>query len=96
MKLVEIIYGPETSVETVQRLEAVGEKAGKVTIRVKDAPGKYGFVANRIYYAAVAEARKILEEGVASEDDINKAMVYGFNWPVGPLAMTAGARSGWK
>ncbi len=96
MKLVEIIYTAETSEETVRRLEAVGEKAGKVTIRVKDAPGKYGFVANRIYYAAVAEARKILEEGVATEDDINKAMVYGFNWPVGPLAMTAGARSGWK
>jgi 3-hydroxyacyl-CoA dehydrogenase len=96
MKLVEIIRTPETSEETVRRLEAVGDKAGKVTIRVKDAPGRYGFVANRIYYAAVAEARKILEEGTASEDDINKAMVYGFNWPVGPLAMTAGARSGWK
>jgi 3-hydroxyacyl-CoA dehydrogenase len=96
MKLVEIISTPETSEETVRRLEAVGDKAGKVTIRVKDAPGRYGFVANRIYYAAVAEARKILEEGTASEDDINKAMVYGFNWPVGPLAMTAGARSGWK
>ncbi|MGA2284956.1 MAG: 3-hydroxyacyl-CoA dehydrogenase family protein [Dehalococcoidia bacterium] len=96
MKLVEVIHGPGTSEETVRRLEAVAEKAGKVPIRVKDAPGKYGFVANRIYYAAVAEARKILEEGVASEDDINKAMVYGFNWPVGPLAMTAGARSGWK
>jgi 3-hydroxybutyryl-CoA dehydrogenase/3-hydroxyacyl-CoA dehydrogenase len=96
MKLVEIIYTLETSEKTVRRLQAVGEKAGKVTIRVKDAPGKYGFVANRIYYAAVAEARKILEEGVATEDDINKAMVYGFNWPVGPLAMTAGARSGWK
>ncbi len=96
MKLVEVIYGPETSQETVRKLETVGQKAGKMTIRVKDAPGKYGFVANRIYYAAVAEARKILEEGVASEEDINNAMVYGFNWPVGPLAMTAGARSGWK
>jgi 3-hydroxyacyl-CoA dehydrogenase len=95
MKLVEVIYSPETSEETVACIEAAGTKAGKVTIRVKDAPGKYGFIANRIYYAAVAEARKILEEGIASADDINKAMVYGFNWPVGPLAMSAGARSGW-
>ena len=77
-------------------LEAVGERAGKVTIRVKDSPGNYGFVANRIYFAAVAEARKVLEEGIASADDINKAMMYGFNWPVGPLAMGAGARTGWQ
>ena len=95
MKLVEVIYSPETSEETIACIEAAGTKAGKVTIRVKDAPGKYGFVANRIYFAAVAEARKVLEEGIASADDINKAMVYGFNWPVGPLAMSAGARSGW-
>jgi 3-hydroxybutyryl-CoA dehydrogenase len=95
MKLVEVISSPETSEDTVASIEAAGQKAGKVTIRVKDAPGKYGFIANRIYYAAVAEARKILEEEIASADDINKAMVYGFNWPVGPLAMSAGARSGW-
>lgn len=96
MKLIEIIYAPETSEETVAVLEAVGERAGKVTIRVKDSPGNYGFVANRIYFAAVAEARKVLEEGIASADDINKAMMYGFNWPVGPLAMGAGARTGWQ
>jgi 3-hydroxybutyryl-CoA dehydrogenase len=95
MKLVEVIYAPETSEETIACIEAVATKAGKVTIRVKDAPGKYGFIANRIYYAAVAEARKVLEEGLADADDINKAMMYGFNWPVGPLAMSAGARSGW-
>ena len=95
MKLVEVIYSPETSEDTIACVEAAGTKAGKMTIRVKDAPGKYGFVANRIYYAAVAESRKVLEEGVASPEDIDKAMVYGFNWPVGPLAMGAGAKSGW-
>jgi 3-hydroxybutyryl-CoA dehydrogenase len=95
MKLVEVIYSPETSEDTIACVEAAGTKAGKMTIRVKDAPGKYGFVANRIYYAAVAESRKVLEEGVASPEDIDKAMVYGFNWPVGPLTMSAGARSGW-
>ena len=46
-------------------------------MRVKDAPGKYGFIANRIYFAAVREAQKVLEEGIASAEDINKAMVYG-------------------
>ena len=81
MRLIEIIYAPETSEET---------------IRVKDAPGKYGFVANRIYFAAVAEARRVAEEEIASVEDINKAMRFGFNWPAGPLEMAAGARKGWQ
>jgi len=95
MKLVEIVYAPETSEETIETMLALGERLEKVTIRVKDAPGRYGFVGNRVYFAAVAEARKIVEEGVATEEDVNKAMVYGFNWPVGPLAMATGARKGW-
>jgi 3-hydroxybutyryl-CoA dehydrogenase len=94
MRLIELIHAPETSEETIAALEVVGDKAGKVTIRVKDAPGQYGFVANRVYFAAVAEARKVLEEGIASDEDINKAMMFGFNWPVGPLAMMGGARRG--
>jgi 3-hydroxyacyl-CoA dehydrogenase len=94
MRLVELIHAPETSEETIKALEGVCEKAGKVSVRVKDAPGEYGFIANRIYFAAMAEARKVLEQGIASEEDINKAMVYGFNWPVGPLAMATGARRG--
>lgn len=96
MKLVELVYAPETAEETIQALEALCERAGKVSIRVKDMPGRYGFVANRIYFAAVREAQKVLEEGVASAEDINKAMVYGFNWPVGPLAMIEGATKGWQ
>jgi 3-hydroxybutyryl-CoA dehydrogenase len=96
MKLVEIVRSDSTSDETVKALESLSERIGKVSIRVKDAPGRYGFVANRIYFAAVREAQKVLEEGVASVEDINKAMVYGFNWPVGPLAMIEGATKGWQ
>ncbi len=96
MKLVEIVRAEATAEETVKALEGLCESAGKVSIRVKDAPGRYGFVANRIYFAAVREAQKVLEEGVASVEDINKAMVYGFNWPVGPLAMIEGATKGWQ
>jgi 3-hydroxybutyryl-CoA dehydrogenase len=95
MKLIELVYAPETSEETIACLETVGERAGKVTIRVKDSPGQYGFVANRIFFAAVAEARKVLEESVASAEDIDKAMRFGFNWPAGPLEMMGGARRGW-
>lgn len=96
MKLVELVYAPETAEETVQALEALCQRAGKASIRVKDAPGRYGFVANRIYFAAVREAQQVLEEGIATVEDINKAMVFGFNWPVGPLAMIAGATKGWQ
>jgi 3-hydroxyacyl-CoA dehydrogenase len=96
MKLVELIHAPETSEETIQALEELCSRAGKVSVRVKDAPGRYGFIANRIYFAAVREAQKVLEEGIASPEDINKAMVYGFNWPVGPLAMIEGATKGWQ
>jgi 3-hydroxyacyl-CoA dehydrogenase len=96
MKLVEIIYAPETAEETIQAIESACERMGKGSVRVKDAPGKYGFVANRIYFAAVREAQKVMEEGIATPEDINKAMVYGFNWPVGPLAMIEGATKGWQ
>jgi 3-hydroxyacyl-CoA dehydrogenase len=96
MKLVELIIAPETADETVVALEELCARAGKATVRVKDAPGKYGFIANRIYFAAVREAQKVLEEGIASAEDINKAMVMGFNWPVGPLAMIEGATKGWQ
>ena len=96
MKPIEIIYAPETSEETVALMEEIGKRLDKLTIRVKDAPGKYGFVANRIYFAMVAEARKVLEEGIASGEDIDAVMKAGFNWPVGPLGMTRGARGGWQ
>jgi len=94
MRLIELVHAPDTSEEAMAVLEALGERLGKVTIRVKDAPGEYGFVANRIYFAAVAEARRVLEGDIATADDINKAMRFGFNWPVGPLEMVAGARKG--
>jgi len=96
MKPIEIIYAPETSEETIRLMEEIGKRLDKVTIRVKDAPGKYGFVANRIYFAMVAEARRVLEDGIASAEDIDTVMKLGFNWPVGPLGMTKGARGGWQ
>jgi len=96
MKLVELVYAPDTAEETIQSMEALCQRTGKASVRVKDAPGRYGFIANRIYFAAVREAQKVLEEGIATPEDINKAMVFGFNWPVGPLAMVEGATKGWQ
>ena len=96
MKLVELVHAPDTAEETIQALEALCQRVGKVSVRVKDAPGQYGFIANRVYFAAVREAQAVLAEGIASAEDINKAMMAGYNWPVGPLAMVEGARKGWQ
>ncbi len=96
MKLVELVHAEKTAEETIQAIEELCTRAGKASVRVKDAPGKYGFVANRIYFAAVREAQAVLAEGIATPEDINKAMVMGFNWPVGPLAMVEGATKGWQ
>ena len=95
MRLVEIIYTSQNPEELIRTMEELCLKLGKETIRVKDAPDTYGFVANRVFGAAAREARKILEEGITSEEDINKAMVLGYNWPAGPLALGRGVRAGW-
>lgn len=96
MKLVELVSAPETSEECLTAMEEVCRRIGKTSVRVKDAPGSYGFIANRIYFAAVAEARKIAEAGIATAEDIDTAMKLGYNWPSGPLEMFRGARSGWQ
>ncbi|MEX1022694.1 MAG: 3-hydroxyacyl-CoA dehydrogenase family protein, partial [Dehalococcoidia bacterium] len=83
MKSCEVIYTPQTSQDTVDAVKGVAEKAGKVTSLVKDMPGTYGFIVNRIFGAAKREADKLVEAGIASKEDIDKAMVTGRNWPVG-------------
>lgn len=96
MKLVEVGYTADTSEETIKLIEDLAVKMGKTPVRVKDVPGDTGFIANRIFRAAAQEAMKIVNEGIATADDVNTAMTLGFRWPVGPLAMGQGARSGWK
>ncbi len=85
MKLLEITKGLRTAEDTLQLALAVGEKMGKVTVIAKDVPG---FVVNRILDPMLNEAIGMLDEGVASAEDIDKAMVNGCNHPLGPLALT--------
>jgi len=97
MKVVECIWTPETSKETIDTEVAFCQKIGKVPVRVKDVPGDLGFVGNRIYFAAVREAQKVMKEGVVEKpEDIDAVMTMGFNWPIGPMMMGGGAKSGWK
>ena len=84
MKLVEIIKGQSTSEETFAVIKALSEKLGKTPIAVNEAPG---FVVNRILVPMINEAIFVLQEGTASAEDIDKAMVLGANHPIGPLAL---------
>jgi 3-hydroxybutyryl-CoA dehydrogenase len=75
--LVEIAVGEETSVDTAERMKSFLEQIGKIPILIKDSPG---FVVPRIQAAAMNEAVRILEEGVASAEDIDTAMKGGFGF----------------
>lgn len=85
MKLVEVVKGFHTNDETVERLKAFSESLGKVPVVVKkDTPG---FIVNRIMVPQFIEAIKLLEEGVASPEDIDKAVTLGLNYPMGPFTL---------
>lgn len=84
MKLVEIIRGIATSDETYDIINEMSVKIGKDPVKVEEAPG---FVVNRILIPMINEAIAIYAEGVASAEDIDKAMMLGANHPIGPLAL---------
>ena len=84
MKLVEIIRGMATSQETFDAIKELSVAIGKEPVEVEEAPG---FVVNRILIPMINEASFILQEGIASVEDIDTAMKYGANHPMGPLAL---------
>lgn len=84
MKLIEIIRGLETSDETVQIAREVGTRLGKETVEVNEFPG---FVTSRMNCLIGNEAMSMLVEGVASAEDIDKALKLGLNHPMGPLEL---------
>ncbi|MBU8771439.1 3-hydroxyacyl-CoA dehydrogenase [Cytobacillus oceanisediminis] len=84
MKLIEIIRGLETSDDTVRMVKEVGEKLKKETVEVNEFPG---FVTSRMNCLIGNEAMNMLMEGVASAEDIDKALKLGLNHPMGPLAL---------
>jgi 3-hydroxybutyryl-CoA dehydrogenase len=84
MKLVEIIRGQSTSDETFQVIKTLALKMGKTPIAVNESPG---FAVNRILIPMINEAIFVLQEGVASAEDIDKGMMLGANHPIGPLAL---------
>lgn len=85
MKLLEITVGFVTAEATLSAAKEVGEKMGKVTVVSKD---KAGFIVNRLLDPMLNEAIYLLDEGIATVEDIDKALINGCNHPMGPLALT--------
>jgi 3-hydroxybutyryl-CoA dehydrogenase len=84
MRLVEIVVGPQTSAAAVEATEAVSRRMQKETVRVKESPG---FTTSRINALIGNEAFRMLEAGIASAEDIDKALKLGLNHPMGPFEM---------
>ncbi len=96
MRLAEIVRGPQTSEETVGAICRLAAAAGKNPVVIADQPTAWGYVTNRVYGAMIREAQRVVDEGVATRDDIDRLMVDCFRWPAGPFGMVRGARSGWR
>ncbi|WP_331878289.1 3-hydroxyacyl-CoA dehydrogenase family protein [Longimicrobium sp.] len=85
MKLLEVVRGRETSQETLDACLAFARRIGKEPIVVTDTPG---FASSRLGVVLGLEAMRMVEQGVASPQDIDKAMELGYNHPMGPLKLT--------
>jgi 3-hydroxybutyryl-CoA dehydrogenase len=84
MRLIELVRGIQTSEETLAILAEVGERMGKEVVTVSESPG---FVTSRINALIGNEAFRMLQEGVASAEDIDTALKRGLNHPMGPFEM---------
>jgi 3-hydroxybutyryl-CoA dehydrogenase len=85
MSLLEIVVHDGTAPEVLAAIQAFGVRIGKECITVRDFPG---FATSRLGVCLGMEAIRMVESGVASAEDIDKAMVLGYRHPVGPLRLT--------
>jgi 3-hydroxybutyryl-CoA dehydrogenase len=84
MRLIEIVRGVNTRDETLEVIKAVSTRLGKETVVVKDSQG---FVTSRALAALLTECMRMLEEGIAGAEDIDKAIKLGLNHPMGPFEL---------
>ena len=85
MKLLEIVKTITTSNEVVEVSQKFGQSLGKTTVIAQDAPG---FIVNRLWLPFLLHAIRLYEEGVASREDIDNAIMLGLNYPMGPLTLS--------
>jgi 3-hydroxybutyryl-CoA dehydrogenase len=87
MKLVEVIPGMDTEENIIEQVNALCREAGKEPVRIKDV---VGFAVNRLIHAFWIEAVRLVEEGVASPEDIDTACRLGMGLPIGPFRLMDG------
>lgn len=95
MRFAEIVRTRVTADATVETVRRVATACGKAPVVVRDVDTAWGFVANRVYAAMLAEAQRVVQEGVASAEEVDQLMMDCFRWPTGPFGMVQGAGSGW-
>jgi 3-hydroxybutyryl-CoA dehydrogenase len=83
--MVEIVRGSRTSATTLQAAQEHAARIGKRSIVVRDLPG---FATSRLDVVAALEAMRMLQDGVASAEDIDTAMVVAYRHPIGPLRLS--------
>lgn len=96
MRMAEIVVTPQTAEDAQRLVVEVARACGKNPVVVRDFPTEWGFVANRVYFAMLREAQRVVDEGIATPEQVNQLMVDCFGWPVGPFAMVQGATTGWS
>lgn len=84
IKLIEIVRGRDTSVETVSAVGWLAREMEKEPVVINDTPG---FVSNRLLFALIGEAIRLLDGGVATKEDIDAVMKYGVQQPMGPFEL---------
>jgi len=85
MDLVEVVRGPQTSDDTVERAMEMARAMGRTAVMLNKEID--GFIVNRILHAATQEAYRLLDNGVAGFEDIDTAVEKGLNWPMGPFRL---------
>jgi 3-hydroxyacyl-CoA dehydrogenase len=85
MKLVEVVRTEATDAKVLREAQEFAARVGKIAVTAKDTPG---FIVNRLLVPYMLEAIRMLERGDATKEDIDKAMVHGCGYPMGPITLT--------
>ena len=95
MSMCEVVTTPQSSDDAIDAIVGIAKASKRAVSMVKDMPGTYGFILNRVFAAAAREGRKIVEDGIATEEDVDKAMITGRNWPAGFFGNRGGIGKEW-
>lgn len=90
MRMAEIIRAPSTMEATIAIVCDRARSCGKNPVVVKDQPEQWGYVANRINAAVRREARRVVDEGICTEEEVDTLMKDCFRWPMGPFELWGG------